>query len=385
MGINKNLKNSILWWTDIDFSFLPDPVLEAIYRINVNQNVWEDLCYAAMYDILHNKTKNTDINMAILLNGLMAMWPTEYDILWLLKAVFELDNVSLYNQREIILPKNKKLTGMIGSWKKWYKTINISTAAWIIAAANWTYFAKSWSSSTSSITWSSDILKEVWVNVDISTDSMIDILKKIHFWFFSIERFIPNFDKIYWWKFFVPHALSLALPALLCPIKLDRTIYWLAHPNIETSVKVFHKLGIKNIFVVSTTDDGIHYIDEIWIYWITKTIWIKNWRIWPLTSFNPSEIVDVPRYTYKHIKQWKTVEENVQYFVDVLNNKWNKAKEDIICINAWSLMYIAWECKNIKEWFCIAKKIIKSWKAIKKLIEIIEVTWWDVNKLTKYL
>lgn len=376
---------SILWWTERASSTNLNPVIEAIYRINVHQPLWEDICYRAMHDILHDKSTNTDLNMWILLNGLMAVWPSENEVIWLLRAAFELDNLSLENQREVILPGNKKLIGMIGSWKKWHKTINISTAAWIIASANWTYFAKPWSSSTSSITWSADILKEVWANIDVTVDTMIDILQKTGFGFFQIENLIPNFDKKYWWKFFAPHALSLALPALVCPIKLDRMVYWLAHPNIETSIKVFDKLGIKNVFVVSATDDGIHYIDEIGIYWVTKTIWIKDWEIWPLTFFDPWELVNMPRYTYEHIKQGNNVQENVKYFVDVLNNKWDQAKEDIICINAASLIYIAGECNNIKEGFYIAKQIIKDWKAIAKLIEFIEATWWDINKLNKYL
>lgn len=360
-----------------------NPLFEAIYRLNVNERLWEDLCYDAFLHILNNEhIKARDTQLWILLNWLMAMWPSAEEVTWLIKAAFKIDSFDIDNKIEIELPLGKKLAWIVGSWKKWHKTVNVSTAACIIASAAWVFIAKPWSSSTSSVSGSADILRHIWANIDIWKDRMIEIIKKIWFWFFPIENMIPNFDKLYWWKFFAPHALSLALPALLCPIKLDRIIYWLAHPNIELSAEIFYRLWIKNIFVVSTTDDGIHYLDEIWVYGNTKIIWIKDWIMWEISSFEPYEIFQ-KKYSYQDIRQWHDIEENLMHFIEILSWKWDEAKEDIACINAWSLIYISWESRSIEEWYHIAKDTVKSGKALMKIKEFILYTGWNLEKFDK--
>jgi anthranilate phosphoribosyltransferase len=369
-----------------DSAYVSNPVFESIYRLNVWCPLGEELCYDALVKILTDDTlRARDTQLGVLLNWLMSMWPTADEVVGLIRAAFSLDGFSLENRRTVELPPWKKLIWMVGSGKKWHKTFNVSTASCIVAAAAGAYVAKPWSSSTSSITGSSDILKAVWVNIDIHLDRMISIIQKVGFWFFSIENLIPRFDQIYGWKFFAPHALSLALPGLLSPIKLDRMIYGLAHPNVTLSLEIFQKMGIKNIFVVSTTDDSIHYIDEIGVHGITQTISLKNGVVGPLIQFQPSDVLNLPRYEYTDIYQGINIDDNVDIFLKVLYGKWTEAQENIVCINSGSLLYISWEATSMKDWYNMSKSAIKSGKAFAKLIEFIVATDGSMERVSRFL
>jgi len=78
--------------------------------------------------------------------------------------------------------------------------------------------------------------------------------------------------EVYGGKFYVPHALSFALAALVSPVQFDNLIYGLAHPNVETSIEVLKKFGIRDAMVASTTHDDIHYLDEMGVSGDVKTL-----------------------------------------------------------------------------------------------------------------
>ncbi len=358
--LNKNTENSIV---------------EAIYRLNVGVELGEQLCYDSLYKLLHTGPSATrDTQLGILLNGLLARKPTAEEIVGLTKAAFSLDNFDYTNKIKLNLPKNKKLVGAVGSGKKGFKTMNISTAAMLVAASVGIYTAKPGSSATSSVTGSADILRYLGVNIDISVEKMISVILKSGFGIFPIESTIPKFDNIYGGRFFAPHALSLVLPALLCPVKLDSTLYGLAHPYVETSIKAFKLLNIDNIMVVSTTGDGIHYLDELGVYGTTKIMGIRNKKIGECIYFQPTEILNLPPYTPKDIEQGHDINANIQYFLGVLNNTASQARIDVVCMNAGTLIYLAGEASDLKSGYLLAKQAINKKLPLEKLIQLIELS-----------
>ena len=359
---------------------------EVLYRLNVNSKIDEELLENCFDEILSsNDVYARDTQMGSLLTGLMARGPKKEEVATLLKSAFKLDNYSTSKRELIDLPDKTVLIGAIGSGKKGHKTMNISTPALIIAATIGAYTAKPVSSATSSICGSADLMREVGVNIEIPMDEMKDIVKKTRFGVFCIEKFIPKFDSVYSGKFYAPHALSFGLAALATPIKYDNMLYGLAHPNVELSAEVLNEFEIRNVMIVSSTYDNIHYLDEMGVCGITRIIGIRNGKIGKLRHFNPLKELKLPCYSPRDICQGNTVEENVQLCVDVLKGKGEKAREDVVCINSGTLLYLAEMAEDLREGYYLSKNVLETGTPIEKLLEVVDATKGEKKKLYKYL
>jgi anthranilate phosphoribosyltransferase len=363
-----------------------NPICEVLYRINTNTPIDTDLLKEAFYLSLTNENFSfQDTQMSAILTGLMARGPTVEEVCALTETALSLDNFDIHKKIKIELPNKSLLVGAIGSGKKGVKTMNISTPSCLTATAGGSYTTKPVSSSTSSLTGSADFLRGIGVNIDLPIQRSIEILKKTGFGAFCIESLFPNFNKKYGGKFYVPHALSFSLPALVCPIEYDSQLYGLAHPNIELSAKVLKKLNLKNILIVTCTHDKIHYLDEIGVYGTTKLIGIKEGNLGDIYYFRPTEELGLPKYSPEDIIQGESVQENIKLSMDVLSGKGDKAREDIICINTGNLFYLSKKAEDYKEGYWLAKKAIHSKKVIDKLVEIVEESDGDKRKLFSYL
>ena len=361
-------------------------ISEVLYRLNVGSEIDLELLRRAFDAILtDNESKARDAQLGSLLTGLMAKGPTVDEVVTLLKSSFSLDNFSPYERRKIELPNQEKLIGAIGSGKKGHKTMNISTPAMLIAASMDVYTAKPVSSSTSSLSGSADLLRSVGMNIDLSTEEMEEVIRKTKFGAFCIENLIPKFDEVYGGKFYVPHALSFALAALVSPVKFDNLIYGLAHPNVETSIEVLKRFGISDAMVASTTHDNIHYLDEMGVYGTTKLVGMKSGTIGKVIYFRPTEELGLPRYTPEQIAQADSLEQNIRYCVDVLKGNGEKPREDIICINTGTALYLAGRAEDLKEGYHKAKEAIKTGQPLEKLVEVVEVSGGDKLMIEGYL
>ncbi|MBS3107647.1 hypothetical protein J4468_01915 [Candidatus Woesearchaeota archaeon] len=361
-------------------------ISEVLYRLNVGSEINLTLLEKAFDKILNcDNVLARDVQLGALLTGIMAKGPKVEEIVTLLKCAFKLDNFLPYDKIKIDLPSNEKLVGAIGSGKKGFKTMNISTPAMLLATAAGAYTAKPVSSSTSSMTGSADLLRELGVNIDIPTEKMIKTIKDTGFGAFCIENLIPKFDNVYGKKFYVPHTLSFGLAALLTPVHFDNFLYGLAHPDVETSIRVLKEFDIQNAMVVSATNDDIHYLDEMGIYGTTRLVGIKNGKIGKLIIFRPTEELNLPQYEPHHIAEGDSLKANVQYCVDVIRGYGEKPREDIVCINAGTILYLAEKARDLKDGFNLAKKVIKSGAVLDKLIEVIHSTGGNKSQLDNYL
>ena len=296
-----------------------DPVSEVLYRLNVNSEIEVKLLDRA-FDLILSKPKSPvrDIQLGSILVGIISKGPKTEEVASLLRSAFKLDNFNPNNKHEIILPEGELLVGAIGSGKKGVKTMNISTPALITAASLGVYTVKIASSATSSLTGSSDFLRAVGMNLDLPVEKMEKVVLNTNFGAFVVEGLIPKFDAVYAKKFYAPHALSFGLAALVSPIKFDNLLYGLAHPNVDLCVDVLNEFKMKNVMVASTTHDGIHYLDEMGIYGITKIKGIRNGEIGKTKKFNP--IVDLKLRVYgpDDISEGENKVKNIKLAVDVL-------------------------------------------------------------------
>jgi len=361
-------------------------VNEVLYRLNVQSKIDLKLLEEAFDSLLSNSKQSIrDIQLGAILTGIMARGPTTDEIVTLLKSVFKLDKFNPKKRHKIKIPKGEILVGAIGSGKKGVKTMNISTPALLTAASVGAFTAKVASSSTSSLTGSADFLREVGINLNLSVKRMEKIITKTRFGVFTIESLLPKFDSIYAKKFYAPHALSFGLAALASPIKYDSFLYGLAHPNIDLSINVLKKFGISNVMVASTTNDKIHYIDEMGVYGTTKIKGIQNGKIGYTKTFNPLIELKLPKYKPEDICEGKNKKENIKLAIDVLRGKGEKAREDIICINAGTILYLAKKAGNLKEGYILSKKAVKEGLPFKKLLEVIRESNGDEKKIKRYL
>lgn len=358
-----------------------DLICEVLYRLNVNSEIDTRLLEKAFDALIssHHSREN-DVQLGAILTGIMSKGPKKEEIIALLRSVFKLDKFNLKKRRKINLPHGGILVGAIGSGKKGVKTMNISTPALLIAASLGVYTAKAVSHSTSSLTGSADFLEKIGCNLNISTKKMEKIITKTKFGAFKIEGLLPKFDSIYGQKFIAPHALSFGLAALASPVKYDTFLYGLAHPNVELCLEVLKEFGIKNVMVASTTHDGIHFLDEMGIYGITKIKGMQNGKISYTKEFNPLIELNLPKYGPEDICEGENKEENIRLAIDVLRGKGEKAREDIICINAGTILYLAKKAKDLREGYHLAKEGIKQGLPYDKLIEFIKATGGKPNK-----
>jgi len=281
-----------------------------------------------------------------------------------------IDGVTRYKPT---LPVGEKLVGVAGSGKKGCKTFNISTPACLVASVAGAYVAKPCSVATSSVSGSKDFINTVGAKL-LDPNEMIEVLLSTGFGMFPIEELIPRFNAVYGGKTFGPTPLSFALPAITNPIACDVLLYGLSHPNIELSLRVFQELGQKNVMVVSSSSDKVHYIDElstVAINWLGR---VENGEIGKVEEFSPTDITSRPASRSSELKSGASIIENVQLATRILQGKMPGSSEDTVALNAACVLVMAEKASNLKEGFNLAIEVIRSGEGFKKLEQFIDAT-----------
>ena len=246
------------------FHYLSSPLSvkeEALFSINVNRDLSYELAKEAFLEIFKDKNdQSRELFLVQILNGLMAKKPTVQEVTGLLDAVFEYDNFD-YKKRTFF-KSNKTTITVAGSGKKGIKTVNLSSLSAFVASCFDVTIVKLCSPSTSSSTGSQDLISILSDCNDWCLKNMESIAQDTGIGFFSVEAVLPKFASIYSGRFYAPHALSYALAGMATNYKTDKMLYGLSHPNISLSVDVFRHYETPQVMVISSTLDGIHYIDE---------------------------------------------------------------------------------------------------------------------------
>jgi len=346
-------------------------IAELFYRLNIGAPVEEELVARAFRLVLTNpNVKARDAQLGAMLTGLMVKGPTVREVVMLIRTALNIDGVTRYKPT---LPVGEKLVGVAGSGKKGCKTFNISTPACLVASAAGAYVAKPCSAATSSVSGSKDFINTVGAKL-LDPNEMIEVLLSTGFGMFPIEELIPRFNAVYGGKTFGPTPLSFALPAITNPIACDVLLYGLSHPNIELSLRVFQEFGQKNVMVVSSSSDKVHYIDElstVAINWFGR---VENGDIGKVEEFSPTDITSRPASRSSELKSGASIIENVQLAARILQGKMPGSSEDTVALNAACVLVMAEKASNLKEGFNLAIEVIRSGEGFKKLEQFIDAT-----------
>ncbi len=354
---------------------------ETFYKLNIGLSIDEFEAQKAMLEILNEKDlqKRTYL-LTMLLSGIMIKGPSVSEVKGLINASLSLDGV--LKKQKITLPDNELLVGVAGSGKKGFKTINITTPASFVAAACGAYVAKACSHSTSSKTGSSDFLELVGININIPFIEKVEILKEKRISFFSIEDTTPRLADIYRGIFFAPHAMSFALAGLSFPVQIDTLVYGLSHPNIKLSLEVYKEYGFKNILVYSSSEDGVHFLDELSISGHINIVGMKNYKVGQIVSAN---IIDeFPFFRNSNLKELAEKEnpiDNIKCSLRVLSGTGLKSHIETICLNAAPIILVAGKVNSLKEGYLLAKKNIENGEAFRLLLEVVDLYGGDRNKI----
>jgi len=358
---------------------------ETFYKLNIGLSIDEFEAQKAMLEILNEKDlQKKRYLLTMLLNGIMIKGPSVSEVKGLINASLSLDFKQ--KKQKIILPDNELLVGVAGSGKKGFKTINITTPATFVAAACGAYVAKACSHSTSSKTGSSDFLELAGMNINIPFVKKIEILKKKKISFFSIEDTTPKLADVYGGIFYAPHAMSFALAGLSFPIQIDTLVYGLSHPNVKLSLEVYREYGFKNVLVYSSSEDGVHFLDELSTSGRVNIIGMKNCKVGQAVS---ASIIDefpfLINSNFKELSEKKYPIDNVKCSLKVLNGNGIKSHTEAICLNAASIILLAGKVNSLKEGYLLAKKNIENGEAFKLFLDVVELYGGDKNKIYKII
>ncbi|MFJ1845530.1 hypothetical protein [Streptomyces sp. NPDC088146] len=202
-----------------------------------------------------------DVMLGSVLTGLLLRGPRLEEVEAAIRAATNLDRTGWDFHRP---PAGVRFVGYTGSGKKSFKTINLSTAAALVAATGGAHVAKLGSRSASSKTGSRDFIDLVGAtNETVSHQEMVDITAEVGFGFFSIENRVPEFDRRYGGRFQAVHALSLAFPALLSPVTCPAYVYGLSHPAVGASARLLSRLGLPDVTVINSSVGQTVQVDEL--------------------------------------------------------------------------------------------------------------------------
>ncbi|GGZ85559.1 hypothetical protein [Streptomyces bluensis] len=202
-----------------------------------------------------------DVMLGSVLTGLLLRGPRLPEVEAAIQAATALDRDSWDFHHP---PEGLRFVGYTGSGKKAFKTINLSTAAALVAATGGAHVAKLGSRSASSKTGSRDFIDQVGAASDtVPHQEMVDITAEIGFGFFSIENRVPEFDRRYGGRFQAVHALSLAFPALLSPVVCPAYVYGLSHPAVGASARLLSSLGLPDVAVINSSLGKAVQVDEL--------------------------------------------------------------------------------------------------------------------------
>ena len=332
-------------------------IKEAIKKIVAKQDLTYDEAYAVMNEIMSGQTSPTQ-NAAYLaaLSTKSARAETIDEITGSAQAMRE--NATLVEHNFDVLE-------IVGTGGDHSGSINISTTAAIIAAAAGVKIAKHGNRAASSKSGTADCLEALGVNISIDPDKATELLDKIGICFLFAQRYHTSM------KYVGSIRKELGI----------RTVFNIlgpftnpAHPNrillgvydeylLEPIAKVLTNLGVKR-GMVAYGQDGF---DEISISAPTSICEFKD-------GSYQRYVIQPEDFGFKRASksdvQGGSPEENAEITRQILNGS-QGAKTDIVLLNAGAAIYIGDKASKIADGIEIARQMISSGAANRKLEEFI--------------
>lgn len=355
-----------------------------VHRINSSADIEPQDIHEGIARILALPDGQTrDVMLGSVLTGLLLRGPRLDEVEAAVRAATALDrNGWDFHQP----PAGVKFVGYTGSGKKTFKTINLSSAAALVAAAGGAHVAKLGSRSASSKTGSRDFMDQVGAPADaVPHQDMVGITAEIGFGFFSIENRVPEFDRRYGGRFQAVHVLSLAFPALLSPVVCPAYVYGLSHTEVGASARLLSRLGLPDVTVINSGLGKAVQVDELIPGSTVRACRITGGDEQP--AFNDEVCVgagSMPQ-DLRSLTQLDDPRENVAAVVRILAGQDTSQARNAVALNAALLMRMSGAVPTIESGVEKALTLINAGAGLDTLRQFIRLTGGTPGNLRRLL
>ena len=248
-------------------------------------------------------------------------------------------------------------------------TVNISTAAAIVAAASGLTVAKHGNKAVSSKSGSADVLSALGLNINLSPKNMELCLNKVGLSFLFAPLLHPAM------KFAMPVRRQLGIRTIfnilgpLCnPAGIKRAVIGVYEPRLcRLMTEAAQNLGFKRLMVVYGNDG----LDEISTTTTSTICELNNNEIHEY-EFDPQHY-GIAKASMKDLTG-KEPEYNANIITETFSG-WTKGPvKDIVIINAAAVLIVGGKTNSWLDAISIASETINTGKALKKLEEITSFT-----------
>ncbi|NLK63319.1 MAG: anthranilate phosphoribosyltransferase [Fusobacteria bacterium] len=334
-------------------------IRDAIARLLKMESLTESQMIAAMEDIMEGRA--SDILITSFLTGLRIKGETAEEITGGAKVMrskahqINLDDIYTLDT--------------CGTGGDRANTFNISTATAFVAAAADIYIAKHGNRSVSSRSGSADVLEYLGANITLTPEKVEKCVRDIKIGFF----FAPSFHKAMKHTLEVRKELAVRtifniLGPLTNPASANSQVMGVFNPDLtDVMAHVLQNLNVEKALVVH----GLDGLDEISLAEDTK---VSELRDGIITNYyiNPEQF-GIKRAVRKEIEGGER-DVNGKIILDIFNGVEQGAKRDVVLLNSGAALYVGKKANSILEGVELAKEIIDSGKAMKKLDEFIKYT-----------
>ena len=334
---------------------------ENIEKLSLGFNLDTRDSYLLFLDIMSGSIDTTEIIK--ILTALKAKGETTDEITGAVMAIRE---------KMVHIEAPDDTIDIVGTGGDGLNTLNISTASAIVVASLGIKVAKHGNRSVSSLSGASDILTELGVNINISSDSAIKCLNDIDICFMFAPLYHSSFKHVAKARSQLKTRTIFNILGPLCnPANVRNHLIGAYDKKLLLPMsQVLKNLGSDNSWLLHSNDG----LDEISISDKTDVAKLHNNKIIE-DIIDPNNYVITPAPISKIIG--KDAKYNAKELFKVLNGELN-AYRDIILINSAAAILISGNCHDIDEGINMASVAIDSKAALQKVNELIEIT----NKLS---
>ncbi|MCW5196690.1 anthranilate phosphoribosyltransferase [Buchnera aphidicola (Pemphigus obesinymphae)] len=328
-----------------------EKILKKIYESKLLSNIES---YILFKNIIKKKINN--VQLASLLIAIKIRGESSDEISGAIRACLE----------EIDFPvkPNYDFSDIVGTGGDKNNTINISTVSAIVAATCGLKIAKHCNSKISSRSGSSDVLDKLGINYTLSSEQSYKMLDEFNICFLFAPQYHTVFkNAIRVRKTLQTKTLFNILGPLLNPFKPPLTVIGVYNkPLVSTMIKTLRKLDYKRAIVLHSGGN-----DEIMLFGNTYISELNNKKI--ISYEISAKDFGLHSHSQNALKGGSS-KENCDIIKKILQGRGNLAHEETIAANVAILLKIFGH-ENIKENAQYALEIIRSGKAYKKLISLI--------------
>lgn len=337
-------------------------IKEAIEKIVDKQDLTYDEAYTVMNEIMSGETSQVQ-NAAFLaaLSTKSAHMETIDEISGCAQAM-----------REKAIPFDRgdmDVMDIVGTGGDGAHSFNISTTAALVLASGGVKVAKHGNRAASSLSGTADCLEALGVNINQDPEKAKELLEKVGMCFFFAQKYHTSMKYVgAIRKELGFRTVFNILGPLTNPSKPNYFLLGVYDQYlVEPVAKVLTKLGVERGFVVY----GMDKLDEISISAPTLVCEIRD-GFYRTSTITPEQF-GFQRASKEDIVGGTPVE-NAQLTKDILANKIQGPKRDIVCMNAGLGFYIYGKAASMEEGVKLADQIITEKKGLETLEKLIEVS-----------